>query len=91
MSLGEGHRLGEGNYEIAIPRVRVCEAAGNQHPRQVACTILVKEHVKRLSRPIAVIFCEDIHLGDLPNLAGRYDEIVSGLAIKKIQRCFGVL
>jgi hypothetical protein len=43
-----------------------------------------KENVKRRSRPIAVIFSEYIQFGDLPGLAGRYDEIVSGLAVKKI-------
>jgi hypothetical protein len=84
VSLREGHRLGKRNHEIAAPGVGVFESAGNQDPWQVACAILVKENVKRRSRPSAVIFSEHIHFGDLPNLAGRYDEIVSGLAIKKI-------
>jgi hypothetical protein len=80
----ESHRIGQANHEIAVPRVRILESAGNQGPWQVACTILVKENMKRRSRPGAVIFSEDIHFGDLPSLAGRYDEIVTGLAIKKI-------
>ena len=84
MSLREGHRLGKRNHEIVAPRVGVLESARNQDPWQVACAILVKENVKRRSRPSAVIFSEHIHFGDLPGLAGRYDEIVSGLAIKKI-------
>jgi hypothetical protein len=85
VSLREGHRLGKRNHEIVAPGVGVLESARNQDPWQVACAILVKENVKRCSRPsIVIIFCEHIDFGDLPNLAGRYDEIVSGLAIKKI-------
>jgi hypothetical protein len=84
VALGEGHWLSKRNHEIAAPGVGVLESAGNQDPWQVACAILVKENVKRRSRPSAVIFSEHIHVGDLLDLAGRYDEIVSGLAIKKI-------
>jgi hypothetical protein len=84
VSLREGHGLGKRNYEIVAPGVGVLESAGNKDPWQVACPILVKENVKRRSRPSAVIFSEHIHFGDLPSLAGRYDEIISGLAIKKI-------
>ena len=92
MSLREGHRLSKRNHEIVAPRVGALESAGDQDPWQVACAILVKENVKRRGRPsLVIIFSEHIHFGDLPGLASRYDEIVSGLAIKKIQRCFGVL
>ena len=91
VSLREDNRLGKRNHEIVASRVGALESAGNQGPWEVACAILVKENVKRGSRPSAVIFSEQVHFGDLPSLAGRYDEIVSGLAIKKIQRCFGVL
>ena len=91
MSLREGHRLGERDHEVVAPRIGILESARNQHPWQVACAILVEENVKRRSRPSAVIFSEHIHFGDLPSLPSRHDEIVSGLAIEKIQRCFGVL
>ena len=91
MSLREGHRLGKGNHEVVASGVRVLKSARNQCSWQVACAVLVKENVKRGSRPSAVIFSEHIHFGDLPGLAGRHDEIVSGLTIKKIQCCFSVL
>ena len=91
VSLRESHGLGERNHEIVAPGVGVLQSARNQDPWQVACAILVKENVKRRSRPSAVIFSQQIHFGDLPSLPSRYDEIVSGLAIEKIQRCFGVL
>jgi hypothetical protein len=84
MSLREGDRLGKRDHEVVVPGVGVLESARNQDPWQVAYAILVKENVKRRSRPSAVIFSEHIHFGDLPGLAGRYDEIVSGLAIEKI-------
>jgi hypothetical protein len=84
VSLREDDRLGKRNHEIAAPGVGVLESTRNQHPWQVACAILVKENVKGRSRSSAVIFSEHIHFGHLPGLAGRYDEIVSGLAIKKI-------
>ena len=91
VSLREGYGLCKRNYEITAARVRVLKSARNQSPWQIACAILVKENVKRRSRPGAVIFCAHIHFGDLPYLSGRHDEVVSGLAIEKIQRCFGVL
>ena len=91
VSLREDNRLGKRNHEIVASRIGILESAGNQDPWQVACAILVKENVKRGRRPSAVIFSEHIHLGDLPGLPSRHDEIVSGLAIEKIQRCFGVL
>lgn len=91
MSLRESHRLGKRDHEIIAPRVRILESARNQHPWEVTCAILVKENVKRRSWPSTVIFSEHIHFGDLPGLPSRHDEIVSGLAIEKIQRCFGVL
>jgi len=91
VSLREGHRLGKRNHEIVAPGVGVLESARNQDPWQVACAILVKENMKRGRRPSAVIFSEYIHFCDLSGLAGRYDEVVSGLAIEKVQRCFGVL
>ena len=84
VSLREGYGLRKHNYEIIAAHVRILESARNENPWQVACTILVKENVKRRSRPIAIIFSEHIHLGDLPSLAGWYDEVVGGLAIKKI-------
>jgi hypothetical protein len=84
VSLREGHRLGEGNHEVVAPGVGVLESARNERSRQVACAIVVKENVKPGSRSSAVIFSEHIHFGHLPGLAGRHDEIVSGLAIKKI-------
>jgi hypothetical protein len=84
VSLRESHLLGKRDREIAAPGVGVLESARNQSSWQVACAILVKENVKRGRRPSAVIFSEHIYFGDLPSLAGRYDEIVSGLAIKKI-------
>ena len=84
MSLREGDRLGKRDHEVVASRIGILESARNQDPWQVACAILVKENVKRRSRPSAVIFSEHIHFGDLPGLAGGYDEIVSGLAIKKI-------
>jgi hypothetical protein len=84
VSLREGHRLRKGNYEIAVPRVGALVSAGNQQPGQVACAVLVEENVKRRSRPSAVILSKHIHFGDLPSLTDRYDEIVSGLAIKNI-------
>jgi hypothetical protein len=58
VSLREGHGLGKRNYEIVAPGVGALESAGNQDPWQVACPILVKENVKRRSRPSAVIFSE---------------------------------
>jgi len=83
--LSEGHRLAKRNHEIVAPRVGALQSTGNQNPWQVACAIFVKENVKPCSRPIVVIiFSEHIHFGDLPSLARRYDEIVSGLTIKKI-------
>jgi hypothetical protein len=91
VSLREGHRLGKRNHEIVAPGVGVLESARNQQPWQIACAVLVKENVKRRRGPSAVIFSENIHFGDLPYLPGRYGKIVSGLAIKKVQRCFGVL
>jgi hypothetical protein len=85
VSLGESHRLGKGDHEIVAPRVRVLKAARDEITWEVACTILVEQNVKRGRRPIiVVIFCEDIDFGDLPSLAGRYHEIVCGLAIEKI-------
>jgi hypothetical protein len=84
MSLREDDRLGKSNHEIIAPRIGILESARNQHPWQVACAILVEENVKRCSRPSAVIFSEHIHFGDLPGLSSRHDEVVSGLAIKKI-------
>ena len=84
MSLREGDRLGKRDHEVVASRIGILESAGNQDPWQVACAILVKENVKRGSRPSAVIFTEHIHFGDLPGLTGRYNEIVSDLAIKKI-------
>src|SRR4029450_1377157 len=91
MSLREGDRLGKRDHEVVASRVRVLESACDQGRRQIAWAILVKENVKRRSRPSAVIFSEHIDFGDLPSLPSRHDEIVSGLAIEKIQRCFGVL
>jgi hypothetical protein len=84
MSFREGHGLGKGNQEVVAPGVGILKSARNQHPWQVACAVLVKENVKRGSRSSAVIFSEHIHFGDVPSLACRHDEIVSGLAIKKI-------
>ena len=84
MSLRQDYRLGKRNHEIVTPRIGVLESACDQHAWQVTCAIQVKENVKRGSRPGAVIFSEHIHFGDLPPLVGGYDEIVSGLAIKKI-------
>ena len=91
MSLREDNRLGKRNHEIVAPGVGVLESARNQQPWQIACAVLVKENVKRRRGPSAVIFSEHIHFVDLPTLAGRYDEVVSGLAIEKVQCCFGVL
>ena len=91
MSLREGDRLGERDHEVVASRIGILESARNQKAWEVACAVLVKENVKRRGRPIAVIFSEHIDFGDLPGLPSRHDEIVSGLAIEKIQRCFGVL
>ena len=84
VTLREGYRLGKCNHEIVGAGIGILESALNQGPWQVACAILVKENVKRRSWPSGVIFSEHIHFGDLPGLAGRYDEIVSALTIKKI-------
>jgi hypothetical protein len=47
--------------------------------------------MKRCSGPGAVVLSEHINFGYVPSLPGWHDKIVGGLAIKKIQRCFGVL
>ena len=91
MSRRKRHWLRKRDNEITASGIGVLQSTGNQTAGKVACIILVKENMKRCSRPGAIILSEHIHFGYLPGLPHGHDKIIRALAIKKIQRCFRVL